>query len=114
MTSEWAPPGHDDPWVDDELKALRMTDPNAARRREISLIQEAVDRLPSDDFAARFALQSRADRIRAALHEDLADELDAANDDWAERAGRKGEHAQNVDALEAMARSMIGESGGLA
>ncbi|MEM9465583.1 MAG: hypothetical protein AAGA90_09420 [Actinomycetota bacterium] len=76
---------------------------------EIGSLRAQADALPSNDFAGRYALESRIDALRAQLHEATADQLDAAGDEWAERAGRKGEHAQNVAAREAMTRSMPGE-----
>ena len=100
MTSEWAPPGSTEPEPDEsELLA------------QIGELRARADALPSNEFATRFALEKQLDELRARLHELTAGELEAASDEWAERAGRKGEHEQNVAALEAMARMMPGEGG---
>lgn len=54
----------------------------------------AIAALPSDDFAARFQLQTKGDELRARLRELKADELDAAADEWAERAAMKNDHEE--------------------
>ena len=102
MTSEWAPPELQDrePTAESELLAA------------MSLVRAQITALPGDDFAGRYALERRLDDLRTRLHEATADDLEAANDEWAERAGRKGEHTQNVDALEAMARMMPSQGAG--
>ena len=63
-------------------------------RTELAANQAALDALEGDDFAGRFRLERRGDELRAALHDLIEDDLDEASDEWAERAGRKGEHAQ--------------------
>ena len=100
MTSEWAPPDSDEPSMNEEELLA-----------EIASLRAQADALSSDEFATRYALETKIASLRAQLHEATADQLEAAGDEWAERAGRKGEHAQNVEALEAMARMMPGEGG---
>ncbi|MEO0493122.1 MAG: hypothetical protein AAF081_06875 [Actinomycetota bacterium] len=107
MSLEWAPPELRAQLLAgevDDLEDLRSVDPNAALLRELSMVQELIATLPSDDFASRYRLETRADEVRAALHEATADELEAAADEWSERAGRKGEH-EEVDPE--VAKSML-------
>ena len=63
-------------------------------RTALATNEAAIDALASDDFAGRFELEKKSDELRAQLHDLIADDLDDASDEWAERAGRKGEHEQ--------------------
>ena len=61
-------------------------------------------------FAEKHALNVERDELRAKLRELLGDDAKAAVDDWAERAGRKGAHKQNVERSIAMIFSPNGGS----
>ncbi|MEO0493121.1 MAG: hypothetical protein AAF081_06870 [Actinomycetota bacterium] len=101
MTSEWAPP---------ELPETEGVE--AELLQQIAALRRRTDELPNDDFATRFALEKQLDELRRQLHDATADQLDEAQDEWAERAGRKGEHAElSREELAARARIMPGESG---
>lgn len=63
-------------------------------RTALAQNEAAIDALADDDFAGRFALEKKSDELRGQLHDLIADDLDDATDEWAERAGRKGEHEQ--------------------
>lgn len=102
MTSEWAPPGDDDASVMDDTAMLA----------EMNTLRARIDALPSNEFATRFALEKQLDELRNRLHESTADQLEAAGDEWAERAGRKGEHAEDTEAMKARARIMPAAGGG--
>lgn len=63
-------------------------------RNALAANEAALGALASDDFAGRFALQAKSDELRSELHDLIADDLNEASSEWAERAGRKGEHEQ--------------------
>ena len=63
-------------------------------RNALAANEAALGALASDDFAGRFALHAKSDELRSQLHDLIADDLNEASSEWAERAGRKGEHAQ--------------------
>ena len=63
-------------------------------RNALAANEAALGALASDDFAGRFALQAKSDELRSQLHDLIADDLNEASSEWAERAGRKGEHEQ--------------------
>ena len=62
-------------------------------RERLVRIDDERRALPSDAFAERHALNTEQDGLRTQLRALLADELDAASDGWAERAGHKGQHS---------------------
>ena len=67
-------------------------EPQSIRARLVELDDE-LRGLPSDAFARKHELLTEGDRHRKRLAELLQPELDAASDEWAERAGRKGTHS---------------------
>lgn len=62
-------------------------------RKRLVEIDDERRAMPSDAFAERHVLNTEQDALRSELRVLLADELAAVGDDWAERAGRKGEHS---------------------
>ncbi len=73
-------------------------------RARLVEIDDAVRALPDDAFADKHALRAEHDLRRTQLRTMLADELTAASDDWAERAGHKGEHSVDEGERSAAAR----------
>ena len=74
-----------------------------------SRIVELDDRqraLPPTDIAARHALLEATDGLRTMLRSGLADELHAVREAWEARAGRKGDHEVDYEAIAGMVRSM--------
>ena len=74
-----------------------MTDDDLRARLDELARELAV--LPDDAFAEKFRLQSEADRLRAALQAASADEASEASARWADRAGRKGSHAEDPEVM---------------
>ncbi|MCP5028418.1 MAG: hypothetical protein GY929_19245 [Actinomycetia bacterium] len=72
-------------------------------RQRLVDIDSELRALPADGFARKYELSTESDAVRAQLAELTADDLDDANREWAERAGRKGAHAERDD-LERSAR----------
>lgn len=81
-------------------------------RRHLAEIDAEVLALPADEFAQKHALLSEADGHRAVLAEHEAPALKAASKQWADRAGRKGAHTQDEEALKAMVISQTAGSAG--
>ena len=81
---------------------MGAADPRQIRARLVE-IDDALQRLPSDAFAEKHNLLTEADGHRASLASELGAELDAASDEWAERAGRKGTHSVDEDEQAAQA-----------
>ncbi len=69
------------------------------RRRMIEIADE-LQSLAADDFSARHALNVEADGLRRQLQSLVADEVGTLAA-WAERAGRKGSHTEDVEAAKA-------------
>ena len=67
-------------------------------RRQLVELDDRIRALPDDAFEEKHALSSEQDACRRRLRELLSDDLDAASDEWAERAGHKGAHS--VDGAE--------------
>lgn len=70
--------------------------------------------MPADAFARKFELQSEADAVRGELADLMSDDLGKARGQWAERAGRKGSHAELDPAVKAARIVSPIEGGGLA
>jgi hypothetical protein len=79
-------------------------------RRRLVAIDDELRVTPRDDFARRHALQAAGDTLRAVLRNGRADQIAAARAQWNDRAGRKGEHEIDTEALEGFA-SRIGTFG---
>jgi hypothetical protein len=83
-------------------------------RRRLVAIEDERRSLPPTDLAARNQLAEAADACRAMLRSGNAEAVAAARERWSQRAANKSTHEQNVEALEAMARSMPGDASGTA
>jgi hypothetical protein len=79
-------------------------------RQQLVAIDDQLRAVARDDFARRHALQAAADTFRTILRNGHADELAAARAEWHARAGHKGEHQVDIEALEGFA-STIGMFG---
>ncbi len=90
---------------------MSPTTPEGLRQR-LAEIDAEVQALASDDFAKKYALMSEADGYRASLEDHDAPALEAAAKQWAERAGRKGAHTQDAEALKAMVVSQTAGTAG--
>ena len=91
-----------------------MTDEQADLDWIRSRIVELDDRqraLPPTDIAARHALLEATDGLRAILRDGHADQIHAVREGWEARAGRKGEHEVDCEALAGMVRSMMPSQG---
>ena len=73
-------------------------------------IDDEMRELADDAFADKHALNLESDELRERLGELVGDDAQAAVDEWAGRAGRKGGHEQNVERLIAKVASS-GEGG---
>ncbi len=65
----------------------------AGIRERLVGIDDELRALPDGAFAQKHTLRTEQDSLRTELRSLIGDELRAASDDWAERAGRKGEHS---------------------
>ena len=81
-------------------------------RQRLVSIEDELRSVGADDLELRFELARAADVCRSVLRSGHAEQLADARASWAERAANKGQHEQNVAALEAMARFMPFEGGG--
>ena len=81
-------------------------------RKRLFEIQVELDALPADAFSARHELSREADRLRAALSESVAPDVEASRREWAERAGRKGSHYEDPE-LAKLRIVSSNESGGI-
>lgn len=79
--------------------------PNTAgqMRRRIVEISDELRALPCTAFKEKHRLNVEADHWRSRVAEILSDDLDGASSEWAERAGRKGSHAENIELAQARA-----------
>lgn len=68
--------------------------------------------LPADDLASRHAILQAIDDLRSILRDGHADRIHAVRAEWEARAGRKGEHEFDEEAVAAMVRSMVPGEGG--
>ena len=80
------------------------TDQPQALRARLVEIDDELRALAGDAFAEKHALNLESDELRAQLDEAVGDDAQAAAREWAERAGRKGEHTQDVEQDEGRAR----------
>ena len=81
-------------------------------RRRLVEIGDELRALPSDAFAAKYALHTEADSLRGLLSETVNPDSEAALKRWAGRAGRKGSHVLDYDAEQAKASVIcLGEGG---
>lgn len=78
--------------------------PEDVRRRLVEISDELAG-LDSMAFAEKHALNLEGDQLRNELSEMIGSEMDQANSEWAERAGRKG--AQNIDQGEASRAAIV-------
>ncbi len=72
------------------------TDAETLRQR-LAEIDTELRSLPGGAFARKYELGNESDAVRSQLSELMADDLDGASREWAERAGRKGTHAERDD-----------------
>lgn len=79
------------------------------RKRLVELDDEISD-LPADEFALRHELLTEADVCRRALLAEVGPEVDAANKEWADRAGRKGEHEVDYEVLKGLTITAVPDS----
>lgn len=68
-------------------------------RRRLVQISDELSALDSMAFADKHALNLEADQLRSDLSALIGSDMEQANNEWAERAGRK--NAQNPDEDEA-------------
>ncbi len=90
---------------------MSQPSPDEIRKRLVE-IDDEVRALDADEFARRHELLTESDRCRAALLAEVGDEIDAANKEWADRAGHKGEHEVDYEALKGQTISATPDSGG--
>ncbi|MCP3939698.1 MAG: hypothetical protein GY708_30510 [Actinomycetia bacterium] len=80
------------------------------RKRLVEIGDELRD-VASNDFARRHELLTESDVVRAALDEEVGEDLGEAAAEWAERAGHKGSHEVDYEARKGAIVSPI-EPGG--
>jgi len=79
-------------------------------RQQLVAIDDELRAVDRDNFARRHALQVAGDTFRTVLRRGHADALAAARAEWNARAGHKGEHEVDIEALDGFA-STIGMFG---
>jgi hypothetical protein len=89
-----------------------MSDDHTTLRARLVAIDDELRWLPADAFADKHALNREADSLRSVLRTELSADLDAASDEWAERAGRKGTHSVNESEKAAAAAIVSPGEGG--
>jgi hypothetical protein len=67
--------------------------------------------LPATDIAGRHALLEATDGLRTMLRNGFAAELHVVREQWEQRAGRKGDHELDYEAIAGMVRSMMPSQG---
>lgn len=80
-------------------------------RQRIVEIDDELRATPPEDFARRHALQSAADGFRQIMRSGHRDALSHARLVWEARAGRKGTHEVDTEAIKGMVRSMMPSAG---
>lgn len=78
-----------------------MGDPADGCRQRLAEIDAELRALPADAFTRKFELRSEADAVRSELADLIAEDLNRARGGWAERAARKGSHAEPDPAQQA-------------
>ena len=84
--------------------------PEEVRSRMVEIDDESRE-LAADEFARRFALATEADELRALLTQMNAPAIAKARKGWAGRAGRKGAHEVNEEAVQSLVKAP-GQSSG--
>lgn len=79
-------------------------------RKRLVEIGDEISGLPADEFALRHELLTEADDCRRALLAEVGPEVDEANKEWADRAGRKGEHEVDHEVLKALTITAVPDS----
>lgn len=81
-------------------------------RSRLVALDDEIRLLARDDFAGRRRLNVERDRLRGLLRERRTDADDNTTRAWAERAGRKGSHAEPTPEGARAAIISPGEMGG--
>ncbi len=111
--SPWARPA-DEPHASPPPLAIEPADEAADLdwvRQQIVELDDRQRSLPASDIAARHALLEATDGLRAILRAGHADQIHAVREGWEARAGRKGEHELDYEAIAGMVRSMMPSQG---
>lgn len=77
-----------------------VDDPLDAIRQRLADIDAELRSSPDIEWSHRVALRDEASKLRVALREAAAGDLEAAKAAWANRAGRKGAHEVDYDATQ--------------
>lgn len=80
-------------------------------RVQLVWLDEAQRALPADDLAGRHAILQAIDDLRRMLRDGYADSIAAVRAQWTDRAGRKGGHEVDYEAIAGMVRSMMPSQG---
>lgn len=100
-----------DPQVVDDAHPTPPTDDLDWVRRTLVQLDDEQRALAADDLASRHAILQTIDDLRAMLRAGYADGITAVRTAWDDRAGRKGAHEVDYEAVAGMVRSMMPSQG---